>query len=142
MVEFALIAPVLLLLLVGILDVARIVNAYVTVSHASREGAQYASLHPQSSESDVVQSAILPRIAPLNASTPAPLNVSVNYYDTAAATFKPFPVPASSPGPRGVPVQVRVQYQYSTVTFFIGSLLGQFGVSQVLTTSSTTETIR
>ncbi len=142
LVEFALVAPVLLLLLIGIFDVARIVNAYVTVSHASREGAHYASLHPTSSESDVFQNAIAPRIAPLNASTPTPLDVEVNWYDVSAATFKPFPVPASSPGPKGVPVQVRVQYQYSTVTFFIGSLLGQFGVSQLLTASSTDETIR
>lgn len=142
LVEFALVTPMLLLLLIGIFDVARILNAYVTVSHASREGAHYASLHPTSSESDVYVNAIAPRIAPLNVATPTPLTVNVRYYDVAAATFKPFPVPASSPGPRGVPVQVRVQYQYSTVTFFIGSLLGQFGVTQVLTTSSTDETIR
>lgn len=40
-VEFALIAPVLILLLVGILDLGRAVNAYVTVSNAAREGTHY-----------------------------------------------------------------------------------------------------
>ena len=45
MVEFALIVPVLLLLLFGILDLGRALNAYVTMSNASREGARYAMLH-------------------------------------------------------------------------------------------------
>jgi len=142
LVEFALTAPLLLLLLVGIVDVARIVNAYVTVSHASREGALWASLHPASNETEVVQKAIAPRVVPLNATTPAPMTVQVAYYDTAAATFKPFPVPTSSPGPKPVAVRVTVDYRVSTVTFFVGSLLGQFGVGQVMTTSSATETIR
>lgn len=149
LVEFALIAPLLLLLLVGVVDVARIVNAYVTVSHASREGAHWASLNPASTPTDVVQKAIVPRVVPLNPRTPVPMAVQVEYYDTAAATFKPFGasagdpgVPKSSPGPKPVPVRVRVDYQISTVTFFVGSLLGQFGVGQTLSTSSTAETIR
>ena len=148
LVEFALTAPLLLLLLVGIVDVARIVNAYVTVSHASREGALWASLHPTLPATDVVQKAIAPRVVPLNATTPAPMTVRVEYYDTAAATFKPFrlppeeAVPTSSPGPKPVAVRVTVDYRVSTVTFFVGSLLGQFGVGQVMTTSSATEAIR
>jgi len=142
LVEFALVAPLLLLLLIGIVDVARIVNAYVTVSHASREGALWASLHPASSATEVVQKAIAPRVVPLNATTPAPMTVQVAYYDTVAATFKPFPVPASSPGPKPVAVRVTVDYQISTVTFFVGSALGQFGAGQVMTSSSAAEAIR
>lgn len=149
LVEFALIAPLLLLLLIGIVDVARIVNAYVTVSHASREGAHWASLHPISTPTEVVQKAIAPRVIPLNPTTPVPMAVQVEYYDAVTATFKPFSasagnpgVPKSSPGPKPVPVRVSVDYQISTVTFFVGSLLGQFGVGQTLSTSSTTETIR
>lgn len=42
-VEFALTVPVLLLLLFGIVDVARVFQAYVTVQHAAREAARYAS---------------------------------------------------------------------------------------------------
>jgi Flp pilus assembly protein TadG len=87
LVEFALVAPVLLLLLIGIFDVARILNAYVTVSHASREGAHYASLHPTSSESDVYVNAIAPNGA-LNVATDA-LTVNVRYYDMAAAASSP-----------------------------------------------------
>lgn len=142
LVEFALIAPLLLLLLVGILDVGRIVNAYVTVSHASREGAHWASLHPASTPTEVFQKAIAPRVVPLNATTPAPMSVVVAYYDTATSAFVPFPVPASSPEPKPVAVRVTVNYEIRTVTFFVGSLLGQFGVGQTLTTSSASETIR
>ena len=42
-VEFALSVPLLLLLLFAMLDVARVFQAYVTVYHAAREGARYAS---------------------------------------------------------------------------------------------------
>jgi Flp pilus assembly protein TadG len=42
LIEFALISPVLLLLLFGILDLGRAVFYYDTVSHAAREGARTA----------------------------------------------------------------------------------------------------
>ncbi|HEV2033452.1 MAG TPA: TadE/TadG family type IV pilus assembly protein [Candidatus Dormibacteraeota bacterium] len=42
MIEFALISPVLLLLLFGIIDVGRAIFYYDTVNHAAREGARVA----------------------------------------------------------------------------------------------------
>ena len=42
MVEFALIAPVLLLILMGMFDFGRVFHAYVTVSTVARETARYA----------------------------------------------------------------------------------------------------
>jgi hypothetical protein len=42
LVEFALMAPLILMVIFGILDVARIIQAQVTVSHAAREGVRYA----------------------------------------------------------------------------------------------------
>ncbi len=42
-VEFALSVPLLLLLLFGVVDLGRVFQAYVTVYHAAREGARYAS---------------------------------------------------------------------------------------------------
>lgn len=42
MVEFALILPVLLLLLLGIIEAARVIWAYITVQTAAREAARYA----------------------------------------------------------------------------------------------------
>jgi Flp pilus assembly protein TadG len=44
LVEFALIVPVLVLLLLGIMDFARIFHAYLTIDHAGREAARVASI--------------------------------------------------------------------------------------------------
>jgi Flp pilus assembly protein TadG len=43
-VEFALLLPVLLLILLGIVDFGRILNAQVTLSQAAREGARLVAL--------------------------------------------------------------------------------------------------
>lgn len=43
-VEFALVLPILLLLLLGVVEFGRFYNAWLMVTHASREGARMASL--------------------------------------------------------------------------------------------------
>jgi Flp pilus assembly protein TadG len=47
LVEFALLSPVVVLLILGGIDVSRAVYAYNAISNASREGARLASLKPQ-----------------------------------------------------------------------------------------------
>jgi Flp pilus assembly pilin Flp len=117
-IEFALVAPVLLLLLVGILDLGRAVNAYVTVSNAAREGTHYAALHPTAAPA-AIASAVRARVAPLD---PASVQVTASYYD--GSTFRSWPasggVPASSP-PAYVPVRVSICFPWSAATF-----IGQF----------------
>lgn len=44
LVEFALVIPVFLLLLLGVIDFGRVFHAYLTLDHAGREGARAASL--------------------------------------------------------------------------------------------------
>jgi Flp pilus assembly protein TadG len=46
LVEFALILPVFILLLVGLLDVGRVVFAYNDASHAARDATRFASVSP------------------------------------------------------------------------------------------------
>ena len=46
LVEMALIAPVLLIILFGIADVGRAFSGYITMTNAVREGARYAARHP------------------------------------------------------------------------------------------------
>ncbi len=46
LVELALVTPVLFLLMLGILDFARVFFSYVTVSNAARTGARYVSVYP------------------------------------------------------------------------------------------------
>jgi hypothetical protein len=114
LVEFALVAPVLLLLLVGILDLGRAVNAYVTVSNAAREGTHYAILHPTAAPS-AIASAVTDRVVPLDTSQ---LVVTSSYYN--GATFAPWPaggIPASSPSPQAIPVRVSVCYPWSAASF-------------------------
>lgn len=47
LVELALLLPVLLLIMAGVLDLGRAFHAYITITNAAREGARYASLHPE-----------------------------------------------------------------------------------------------
>jgi len=122
--EFALVLPILILLTVALLDVARAMNAYVVVGSASQEGARYAVVHPTAAPSQIA-SAARERVAPLD---PAALTVTPHYYDSAAATFVPWPsagIPASSPATTGVLVRVDVSYPWSAMsaiaaTFFSG----------------------
>lgn len=44
LVEMALVLPILLMLVFGIIEFGRIFNAYIVVSNASREGARYAAV--------------------------------------------------------------------------------------------------
>ena len=46
LLEFALILPVLIILLAGVLDLGRLYYAYVSVTDAAAEGATYAAIHP------------------------------------------------------------------------------------------------
>lgn len=145
-VEFALVAPVLFLLLVGILDLGRAVNAYVTVSSAAREGSHYAILHPTAAPS-AIASAVRARVVPLDETQ---VIVTSSYY--SGSTFTPWPlggIPASSPAPTAIPVRVSVCYPWSAATF-IGRFFppvtpapcGAAGRDAYFEASSTTETSR
>ena len=143
LVEFALILPILMLLLMGILDTARAVNAYVTISNASREGARYAALNPTASPPAIKSSAVVPHAQQLEASS---INVYVTYNNgnvtSAACPVLATPPPVSSP-PVPIPVRVDVTYPWSAATFFlplVGKIFGNGGDS--FCASSTVDTVR
>lgn len=46
LVELAIMLPILLIILLGVIDFGRVFYAYVTITNAAREGARYGSLHP------------------------------------------------------------------------------------------------
>jgi Flp pilus assembly protein TadG len=75
LIEFALVSPVLLMLLFGIVDIGRAVFYYNTVNHAAREGARIA----------------------VRASSPLPTNGDV----LAAVTSQIIGAPVSAPCPQG-----------------------------------------
>ena len=141
LVEFALVVPILLILLVGILDTGRAVNAYVTISNASREGARYVALNPTAPPSAIRSSAVLPHAQQLDSSG---IVVSVTYAGGVTSTACPVPTttapPAGSPAPVTIPVRVDVTYPWSAATFFIGQFFG--GGSRTFCASSTVDTVR
>ncbi|MDE3100854.1 MAG: pilus assembly protein [Chloroflexota bacterium] len=53
LVEFALVLPVLLMLIVGLFDVGRAVQEENTLAYAAREGTRYAIVHGSSSASPI-----------------------------------------------------------------------------------------
>ena len=139
------VAPILLLLLIGIVDLGRALNAYVTMSNASREGARYAMLRPTAAES-AIRAEVASRAVPLDS---AQLRVNATYWD--GSTFQAWPPPAGSPSPRLVPVRVVACYPWSAATFLIGQFFTSSpgacpgapagSASAVFTTSSTMEAL-
>lgn len=135
-VEFALIAPVLFLLLVGIIDLGRAVNAYVTVGNAAREGTHYLALHPTAGPS-AIASAVDQRVYPLDTTK---VTVNASYYD--GATFRPWPsgTIAPNPSPTHTPVRVEVSYPWSAATFIGSFFPGGAGATFIV--SSTVDMVR
>jgi Flp pilus assembly protein TadG len=134
-VEFALVAPVLILIILGILDFGRAINAYVTVGNAAREGTHYLSIHPTAGPS-AIASAVRERVVPLD---PTQVTVTATYND--GSTFQPWPAnPTPNASPVDTPVRVTVSYPWSAITF-----IGQFfpgGTGATFTASSTVDLLR
>lgn len=61
-VEFALVLPILLLLLLGIVEFGLIFNTHVTLTHMAREWARYGSIHWNSESDTVLESKIIAEI--------------------------------------------------------------------------------
>lgn len=91
-VEFALILPVFLLLIIGMLEFARAYNAQISISNAAREGARVMAIHDDASlaRSSAIDAAVSLNpalvdgniaISPAScaASTDGTVEVSINY---------------------------------------------------------------
>ena len=104
MVEFALVIPVLLLIVIGIIEFGFMFSSYLTLTNASREAARYISLGGD----DVG--------AILRAN-----NVAVNT-DPNRMTIKI--APTSSSRSRGDSVTVEITYAHDFLTPFMDALLG------------------
>ena len=105
-VELALILPVLTLLVFGALEIGRVLNAWVIVTHASREGARVAAVRcsmDPACDTDVE----------------ARIDTSLTGLDPLQA------VRTLSGGPyvTGDPVTVRIEYNLAFITPLIGALV-------------------
>ncbi len=105
-VEFALLLPVLLLIIFGLIDFGRAINAQITLTQAAREGARLASLGYSSSAVQTrAQNAALPGLNPVTVT-----------------------VSSSCPSGAGTGVDAVVQtsYQFSFITP-VGAFASLFG---------------
>jgi Flp pilus assembly protein TadG len=102
MVEFALVLPILIILLVGIFEFGQIFNVFLQINHASREGARTGAL--RGTDAEIVQ--------------------SVKDSSTLDSTLMTVSItPAESSRIRSVPVKVQVDYDYQVVVGLIGDII-------------------
>jgi Flp pilus assembly protein TadG len=97
-VELAIVVPVLLLLAVGVFEFGRALHAYLTVTHAARDGARLA-MDPTKEEGDIVQRA---------KDAASPLTVAPNVLSRT----------------KGGRATVRVTYQFNTPVPLISQIWG------------------
>jgi Flp pilus assembly protein TadG len=106
-VEFALVLPLLLLIVFGMIDLGRALNAQITLTEAAREGARLAALGYPAGVVDAHAQAAAPQLS----------GVTV----TVVASCAPGAGPTAN-------AQVSVSYSFSFITP-VGAIAGLFGGS-------------
>jgi len=113
-VEFALVLPVLILLIVGMLEFARAYNAQISVSNAAREGARVMAVHDD---------AALARTSAIDAAPS--LNPVLGASDIAIS-------PASCAAAADGTVEVSIDYDLPLMTGFFGVEIPIHGIGVML----------
>jgi len=161
LVEFAIVVPLFLLLMLGLIDFSRLLFTYVSISNGAREMARVAAIPTATSSSDAVTAFINYTVvaAAQNAATD---NVSVRNVDIKCArnldtggTCSPAPAPpvicpmplstascALSAPSRGGFVEVQVSYTFQYNPLFQNRLSSVVDVSFMRATSLVTTTAR
>jgi Flp pilus assembly protein TadG len=137
-VEFALVIPVVLLLILVALDFTRALIAYSTVGNASREGVRYAVLHPGATKGKIEQE-VERRSQPLS---PKALKVVVEYSTDGGATYVAWTPAGSTTKPRNVTVRVSVSYPWQAASAVAAGFLSNTTGSSSLVSTSHMETRR
>jgi Flp pilus assembly protein TadG len=97
LVELSLVLFILILLVAGVIDFGRAFNSYIVINNASREGARYASLHPDY-EPGIVEA--VKREAAQSSVNPDDLDIAIEEGDSIDI---------------GEPITVTVEYEVSTI---------------------------
>lgn len=118
LVEFALILPIFVLLLVGIFDLGRAVYANNTIQNAARQAVRVAIVDQNMSviEAEAIQHAVALGIAAGN--------VDVNFLDADYTSGDCSVTPDV-----GCIVEVEVRYAYNAATPLLGSIVGTINMS-------------
>lgn len=109
-VEFALLAPVLIMLLLGIMEFGRAYNAQITLSNAAREGVRVMAINNSQSAAKVATKNVAGALNPGLKDE----KIVFKYQTTPATT----PVPTACSA--NVQVTVTIDYSLSTMTGIAG----------------------
>ncbi len=112
LVEFALIFPILLLMLAGIVDLGRAYSVYTLITNAAREGAQYGTFH--SDDTTGIRTKVTNTLAGTGIAVTNPSacpDICILYPNGNSA---------------GNPIDVRVSYRMTTI---MGSIIGLTQIS-------------
>jgi Flp pilus assembly protein TadG len=110
LVEFALVLPLLVLLLFGIIDFARVFHVYLTMDHAGREAARAASIGNDAAEIK---------------------NTAVN--DAASIGLTADRVVINGSLNSGTDVKITITYPINFLTPVIGDIVGSFNLTDTTT---------
>lgn len=102
-VELAIILPLILFLIIGMIDFGRVMNAYLVANNASREGARQAAVGKSDTE---IVTMIHQTAASLDSS-----NVQITI------------LPQASERSRGTEVKVSIQYQVEIITPLVSQII-------------------
>ncbi len=104
LVEFAILLPILMLLIVGAVDLGRMYFSYITIKNASREAAYIGSTWP-----------------PVDGSSVSKIRARANQEATGTVDVSKMTVSSSCPSgcAAGSPVRVSIDYDFQMVTTFI-----------------------
>jgi Flp pilus assembly protein TadG len=120
LVEFALVLPILVLVVLGIFDFGRAIFAYNTVSNAAREAARVAIVNQ--TDAGIVAEAVDHAVA-LHLD---PTAVDISYANSDLSGGPPCNV---TPRRNGCVVEVTVTYEYNAATPFVDALVGPLTIS-------------
>ena len=104
LVEFAIVFPVLALILFGVLDLGRVFYASITIANAAREGARYAMFYPNDTAG--IQTATEREAQ----------NSGLDLTDSAKAAID---VSCPDGCGRGLPIRVTVTYKFQLILLMV-----------------------
>lgn len=137
LVEFALVIPIIVLLVVGFVEVGRAVFAYNTIANAARQGARVAAVNQVNGVTDCdatrpvedpsephwsIRGCVIAAASTLGLTT---ANITVGYSPPPATTLACDPTLHV-----GCIASVTVTYNYSVSTPFLSMVIGSFTMSQ------------
>jgi Flp pilus assembly protein TadG len=129
--EFALIAPLLIVIVFGLVDMARAMQSYVTLQEAAREAARYAvtgrddCAGPSTpTREDCIRETVRNRTSKLNNNS----SVATSFRSWDFPAFADPPVEDSA-GSQCDAVEVLVEYEYTPLTPVFSKLIGSVPIS-------------